>query len=62
VQFFQNDFCLWGSPVTDGLIGNVEAAVVAYCSQPGHGTRVMPAGTLTGVQVSYCTDIFNPVS
>jgi len=44
------DFCLWGSPTADGLIGNVEAAVVAYCSQPGHGTRVMPAGTITGAQ------------
>ncbi|KIM89738.1 hypothetical protein PILCRDRAFT_194685 [Piloderma croceum F 1598] len=45
-----DDFCIWGSPVTDGLIGNVEAAVVAYCSKSGHGTRVMPEGTLTGVQ------------
>jgi hypothetical protein len=43
------DFCLWGSPIKDGLIGNVEAATVAYCSKPGHGTRVMPAGTLTAV-------------
>jgi hypothetical protein len=32
------------------LIGNVEAEVVAYCTKPGHGTRIMPAGTLTGVQ------------
>jgi hypothetical protein len=48
----QADFCLWGSPTADGLIGNIEAAVVAYCSQSGHGTRIMPAGTLTGVQVS----------
>jgi len=45
-----SDFCLWGSPTANGLIGNVEAAVVAYCSQPGHGTRVMPAGTITGAQ------------
>jgi len=44
------DFCIWGSPVPDGLIGNVEAAVVAYCTQPGHGTRIMPAGTITGAQ------------
>jgi hypothetical protein len=44
------DFCLWGSPTANGLIGNVEAAVVAYCSQPGHGTRVMPGGTITGAQ------------
>jgi len=44
------DFCLWGSPTAGGLIGNVEAAVVAYCSQAGHGTRIMPAGTITGAQ------------
>lgn len=36
------------------MIGNVEAAVVAYCSQPGHGTRVMPGGTITGAQVRIC--------
>jgi len=44
-----DDFCLWGSPTANGQIGNVEAAVVAYCSKPGHGTRVFPAGTLKGV-------------
>jgi len=44
------DFCLWGSPVANGQIGDVEAAVVAYCAQAGHGTRIMPPGTLTGVQ------------
>ena len=38
------------------MIGDVEAAVVAYCSKPGHGTRIMPAGTITGAQVSSCTD------
>jgi hypothetical protein len=45
-----DDFCLWGSPVANGEIGNVEAQVVAYCTKPGHGTRVMPPGTLTSVQ------------
>jgi hypothetical protein len=45
-----DDFCLWGSPVTNGEIGNVEAQVVAYCTKPGHGTRIMPPGTLTSVQ------------
>lgn len=47
------DFCLWGSPTANGLIGNIEAAVIAYCSQPGHGGRVMPAGTITGAQVKF---------
>jgi len=44
------DFCLWGSPTPSGEIGNIEASVVAYCTKPGHGTRVMPAGTLKSVQ------------
>ncbi|KAI5480370.1 hypothetical protein MNV49_000945 [Pseudohyphozyma bogoriensis] len=45
-------FCLWGSPGTtpDGVIGNVEAAVVAYCSRSGHGSRIFPPGTITGIQ------------
>jgi hypothetical protein len=44
------DFCLWGSPTANGLIGNVEAAVVAYCTMHGYGTRVIPAGTFTSLQ------------
>ena len=24
---------------------------MAYCTKPGHGTRIMPPGTLTAVQV-----------
>ncbi|KAL8292610.1 hypothetical protein RQP46_001222 [Phenoliferia psychrophenolica] len=46
------DFCLWGSPglSPNGTIGEVEAAVVAYCTRSGHGARVMPAGTITAVQ------------
>jgi len=44
------DFCLWGSPIANGAIGDVEAAVVAYCSQAGHGTRIMPPGTITAAQ------------
>ncbi|KII94427.1 hypothetical protein PLICRDRAFT_36700 [Plicaturopsis crispa FD-325 SS-3] len=45
-----SDFCLWGSPTSGGTIGDVEAAVVAYCAQSGHGARVWPAGTITGAQ------------
>lgn len=44
------DFCLWGPPDPNALIGNEEAETVAWCTKPGHGTRVIPAGTLTGVQ------------
>ncbi|KAF7984665.1 hypothetical protein HWV62_12926 [Athelia sp. TMB] len=44
------DFCLWGSPTPDGQIGDVEAAVVAYCTQAGHGTRIITPGSITAVQ------------
>jgi len=44
------DFCLWGSPTADGQIGDVEAAVVAYCTQAGHGTRIITPGSITAVQ------------
>ncbi len=46
-----SDFCLWGSPKINSSVGDVEAETVAWCSKPGHGTRVMPAGTITGIQV-----------
>jgi hypothetical protein len=51
-MFFNSiqDFCLWGSPTPNGAIGDVEAVVVAYCTRPGHGTRLIPPGTLTAVQ------------
>lgn len=46
------DFCLWGAPGTKGgeTIGDIEAAVVSYCTRQGHGGRIMPAGTITAVQ------------
>ncbi|KIM23299.1 hypothetical protein M408DRAFT_264232 [Serendipita vermifera MAFF 305830] len=44
-----DDFCLWGSPEPNGVIGNIEGEAVAWCTKAGHGTRVMPAGTITGV-------------
>jgi hypothetical protein len=42
------DFCLWGPPYVS-TIGNSEAVQVAWCSAPGHGSRLMPKGTLSGV-------------
>ncbi|KZP27877.1 hypothetical protein FIBSPDRAFT_730011 [Athelia psychrophila] len=45
-----SDFCIWGSPIDNGQIGDVEAATVAYCTQPGHGTRIIPAGSITAAQ------------
>ncbi|MBW0464756.1 hypothetical protein O181_004471 [Austropuccinia psidii MF-1] len=43
-----NDFCLWGPP-TFGGVSQTERQAVAYCTQPNHGTRVIPQGTFTSV-------------
>jgi len=40
------DFCLWGPPEPNSVIGAVEEIVVAYCTTPGQGTRLFPAGTI----------------
>jgi len=44
------DFCLWGPPVANGTVGDYEADMVAYCTVPGRGTRLIPEGALQGVQ------------
>ncbi|KAB5589430.1 Carbohydrate-binding module family 13 protein [Ceratobasidium theobromae] len=41
-----SDFCIWGPPKPDSVIGEIEQIVVAYCTTPGRGTRLMPEGTL----------------
>ncbi|KAH6906206.1 macrophage activating glycoprotein [Coprinopsis sp. MPI-PUGE-AT-0042] len=45
-----DDFCLWGPPDYGREVGDIEGIMVAYCSKPGHGTRLIPEGALTGVQ------------
>ncbi|KAG8994253.1 hypothetical protein FRB94_007282 [Tulasnella sp. JGI-2019a] len=45
-----SDFCLWGPADPNGEIGDIEASSVAYCTTPDHGTRVMPANTITALQ------------
>ncbi|KAK7045245.1 macrophage activating glycoprotein [Favolaschia claudopus] len=45
-----SDFCLWGSPDPNGAIGDVEAKVVSYCTNPQWGGRPIPPGALHGVQ------------
>lgn len=44
------DFCLWGPPEPDSLIGNVEGESVAWCTKAGYGTRIIPKGAITGLQ------------
>ncbi|KAL9932776.1 hypothetical protein V8E36_008475 [Tilletia maclaganii] len=43
------DFCLW-APRTVASIGDQEANVVSYCTKSGYGTRLIPDGTIKGVQ------------
>jgi len=43
-----DDFCLWGPP-TVKVVGDSEREMVAYCTKSGHGTRLIPQGTLKGV-------------
>jgi len=47
-----DDFCLWAPSVTGQTVGAIEGEMIAWCSQPGHGTRIFPAGTITGVQLT----------
>ncbi|KZV67342.1 hypothetical protein PENSPDRAFT_676782 [Peniophora sp. CONT] len=50
------DFCLWGPPLPNSSVGNTEGEMVAWCTKAGHGTRVMPAGTLLGAQLLKAPD------
>ena len=36
--------------MANGTIGDQEAAVVAYCTKSGHGTRLIPGTALNAVQ------------
>jgi hypothetical protein len=42
------DFCLYAPPSL-GAIGDTEREEVSWCTQSGHGTRVIPAGSFKGV-------------
>ena len=44
---------MWSSTQPSDTIGESEAREVAWCTKPGHGTRVIPAGAITGVQWLY---------
>jgi hypothetical protein len=44
------DFCLWAPPKPNSAIADTEGEEVAWYTKPGRGTRLMPTGTLQGVQ------------
>jgi hypothetical protein len=45
-----DDFCVWGPPEPNSVIGNTEGESVAWCTRPERGGRLIPAGALHGVQ------------
>ncbi|KAF5344897.1 hypothetical protein D9758_011539 [Tetrapyrgos nigripes] len=45
-----DDFCLFAPPELS-TIGDTEGEEVAWCTKPGKGTRLIPEGTLQGVQL-----------
>lgn len=45
-----DDFCLWAPPNGPTTIAETEQEEVAWCTKPGHGGRLIPAGALKGVQ------------
>ncbi|KAJ3728542.1 hypothetical protein C8R42DRAFT_654039 [Lentinula raphanica] len=46
-----DDFCLFAPPEPNSTIGDTEGIEVAWCTKKGHGTRLIPEGTLQGVQL-----------
>jgi hypothetical protein len=56
-----DDFCLWAPPTPDETISDTEALEVAWCTKPGHGTRLIPAGALQGVQFMRTPDYLQVV-
>ncbi|KAK7445171.1 hypothetical protein VKT23_009602 [Stygiomarasmius scandens] len=46
-----DDFCLFAPPEPNTAIGAAEGFAVSYCTQPGRGTRLIPEGTLKGIQL-----------
>jgi len=56
-----DDFCMWSSTEPNDTIGESEAREVAWCTQPTHGTRVIPPGAITGAQWLYAKDYLQVV-
>jgi hypothetical protein len=55
------DFCLWAPSIPNSLIADTEGETVAWCTKPGRGTRLIPAGALTGVQFMKTPDYLQVV-
>jgi len=47
------DFCMWSTALTNDTISESEQREIAWCTTPGHGTRLIPPGAITGAQWLY---------
>lgn len=56
-----DDFCFWAPPELGKEVGEIEGEMVAWCTQPGRGTRIIPDGTITGVQFTKAPDYIQVV-
>ncbi|KAG5978743.1 hypothetical protein E4U54_007027 [Claviceps lovelessii] len=56
-----DDFCLWAPSEPNSVVADTEGEMVAWCSKPGHGTRLIPEGALTGVQFIRTPDYISVV-
>ncbi|PPQ82021.1 hypothetical protein CVT25_014646 [Psilocybe cyanescens] len=56
-----DDFCIWAPSIPGKTVGEIEGEMIAWCTRPGHGTRIMPEGTLTGVQLTKTPDYIQVV-
>ncbi|KAG5722620.1 hypothetical protein E4T56_gene1355 [Termitomyces sp. T112] len=45
-----DDFCLWAPDPLNATVADQEGEMVAWCTRPGRGTRLIPAGALQGIQ------------
>lgn len=60
-KLFPKDFCLWAPSEPGKTVGEIEGEMIAWCTKPGHGTRLIPDGTLTGVQFLTTPDYIQAV-
>lgn len=44
------DFCFWAPREKKDTIGNIEGLLVSWCTKKGHGSRLVPEGTIQGGQ------------
>ncbi|KAL0569257.1 hypothetical protein V5O48_012713 [Marasmius crinis-equi] len=56
-----DDFCLWAPSKVNSTIADTEGEEVAWCTKPGRGTRLIPAGALQGVQFMKTPDYIQVV-